>query len=96
MTVYVDQLQRWPTAIRCFKAGSCHMTADTEDELHSFARKLGLKRAWFQPHRLLPHYDLTPARRAKAVEFGAHETTCRQRILERRSSLQSSVDGEKP
>lgn len=25
MTVYVDELVRYPTKIRCFQAGSCHM-----------------------------------------------------------------------
>ena len=94
MTVYVDQIQNWPTSIRCFKAGSCHMSADTLEELHAFARRLGLKRSWFQEHRLLPHYDLTPARRAKAVELGATETTTRQRLLMVKPSLAVPTGGE--
>jgi hypothetical protein len=85
MAVYVDELQRWPTGIRCFKSGSCHLTADTLEELHSFAKRLGLKREWFQPHRILDHYDLTPRRREKALMLGAVFKPCRQQIAERRS-----------
>ncbi len=73
MTVYVDPILKWPTKIRCFKPGSCHMMADDLDELHAFARRLGLKRAWFQPHPRWPHYDLTVGRRARAVVLGAQE-----------------------
>lgn len=67
--------QKWPTKIRCFIPGSCHLMADTFEELHAFARKLGLKRAWFQPHPRWPHYDLTVRKRARAVELGAKEVT---------------------
>lgn len=71
MAVYVDDLQQWPTKIRCFQAGSCHLSADTLDELHAFARRLGMRRSWFQPHRRMPHYDLTGARRELALQLGA-------------------------
>lgn len=70
MTVYVDEIRRWPTRIRCFQRGSCHLTADTTEELHSFARRLGLRRGWFQPQSH-PHYDLTPSKRERALELGA-------------------------
>jgi hypothetical protein len=47
----VDELQTWPTTIRCFKGGSCHLTCDGDlAELHAFAERIGMKRAWFQPH----------------------------------------------
>lgn len=49
---------------------SCHLFADTLDELHAFARRLGLKCEWFQNHKRLPHYDLTPKRRLKAEALG--------------------------
>lgn len=70
MTVYVDELRRWPTRIRCFKSGSCHLMADSVEELHAFAARLGLRRSWFQP-RSRPHYDLTPAKRERALHLGA-------------------------
>ena len=52
---------------------SCHLTADDVEELHTFARQLGLKRAWFQPRppASIPHYDLTAGMRARAIALGA-------------------------
>jgi hypothetical protein len=41
------------------------------EALHAFAKRLGLRREWFQDHRLAPHYDLVPARHAAALELGA-------------------------
>jgi len=35
-----------------------HLVADSEQELHLFAQKLGLKREYYQNKRW-PHYDLT-------------------------------------
>jgi len=47
------------------------ITTGSIAELHSFAKKLGLKREWFQNHRI-PHYDLTTVRaRDRAVVLGA-------------------------
>ena len=67
MTVYVDDLQVWPHARGRFKAGSCHMTADTLAELHEFARRIGIKRHWFHRTKLAPHYDLIEVERAAAL-----------------------------
>lgn len=47
-----------------------HMFADTEDELHAMAEKVGLRRAWFQSHRT-PHYDLCQQKRKMAIDLGA-------------------------
>jgi hypothetical protein len=49
------------------------MYADTLDELHEMAAKIGMKREWFQDDQRLPHYDLTVSRRIKAVQAGAVE-----------------------
>lgn len=68
MTVYVDDTLEFPG-----KGEWCHMGADTLDELHTMANKLGLRREWFQPSRTLPHYDLRPSKRKLAVKFGAVE-----------------------
>lgn len=84
--VYVDELRRCPQkakgmAGRWFGDGkqSCHMTADTPEELHAFAKMIGMKREWAQHEgRLTLHYDLTPTRRAAAVYNGAKEVTARE------------------
>lgn len=82
--ILVDEVKVWPTSIRCFKEGSCHLFTDGAiEELHAFAAKLGLRRGWFQPHHILPHYDLTPARRAKAVALGATEVSMREYLRRR-------------
>lgn len=84
MSVMVDELVVWPHARHnCFKKGSAHLTADTLDELHAFAAKLGLKRSWFQNHPLAPHYDLSPAKRELALKLGAEFITARTQALAR-------------
>lgn len=49
----------------------CHLVADSLDELHAFAGRLGLKPVWFQWRTMYPHYDVTVAVRAKALVLGA-------------------------
>lgn len=84
--VMVDELRKWPTNLRCFQAGACHLTTDgTLEELHAFAARIGLARRWFQDHAFAPHYDLTPARRAKALTMGAIEVKAREQVYMRRA-----------
>jgi hypothetical protein len=92
--VFVDELRQWPTTIRCFKAGSCHLTADTLDELHAFAARLGLRREWFQEHRLAPHYDLTKRRRDDAVRLGAVFMPARTQAIRRRQEKSTRAETE--
>lgn len=72
MSVYVDEMRiclrnrNWPYG------QACHLVADSVGELHTFARRLGLMRSWFQSGSL-PHYDLTIGMRVKAVRLGAIE-----------------------
>lgn len=70
--IMVDELTVWPHAKhRCFKNGSSHLTTDGPlEELHAFAQRIGLRRAWFQDGRV-PHYDLSPVRREAALAYGA-------------------------
>lgn len=64
---------------------SAHLYCDpgNEEALHTFARRLGLRRDWFQhkPGRL-PHYDLNPTRYRAALSAGALSTS-REHIVER-------------
>lgn len=83
----VDELVTFPTSLRVFKAGSCHLTTDGPiDALHAFARKLGMKRSWFQDHPLAPHYDLTASKRAMALELGAVFVPARHQAIARRNA----------
>lgn len=74
--VYVDPLINYG-----WKLGpSCHMVADTEEELHAMAAKIGMKRSWFQPasKQQVPHYDLVASKRKLAVQNGAQQMTMRE------------------
>jgi hypothetical protein len=66
MAVYVDE-----EGIRWRGREWCHLVADSLDELHSFADRLGLQRRWFQSKTLYPHYDVTKSVRVRALALGA-------------------------
>jgi len=71
MSIYVDELADWGWVMYGKTIQSCHMVTDGDmEELHKFAESIGLKRSYFQDGTK-PHYDLTPKRRAKAIEMGA-------------------------
>lgn len=73
MTVYVDDMFKYPMGeFRRMKMS--HMMADTDDELHAMAQRIGLKREWFQGD----HYDVSITVRQKAVAAGAVEITLRE------------------
>ena len=58
------------------------MVADTDDELHAMARKIGMHTRWAQhlndPNQYRHHYDLTRSRWVLAVEAGAQKITHRE------------------
>lgn len=74
--VMVDQVTIYPNAKGIFRKGSAHLTVDGTtpehlEALHAFALSIGLRRSWFQPHKLAAHYDLTPGKHAAALAKGA-------------------------
>lgn len=93
MSVYVDPLFRYGGSKTFRWDRSCHMYADTLDELHVMARSIGLKREWFQDHSDLPHYDLVSTKREKAVELGAVEHTREDMVQFKRRRLASEQMG---
>ena len=72
MAVYVDRAQ-----YKFRRMIMCHMIADTLEELHDMAEKIGMKREWFQPQSF-PHYDVCKMRRKKAIDLGAIEVSDRE------------------
>jgi uncharacterized protein DUF4031 len=62
--------------------------ADTQEELHAFAAKLGLRRSYFEPGRPRVdgspsphwHYDITAGKRQQAIHLGAQPVTSRESI----------------
>lgn len=81
MTVYVDNMRA-----KFGRMIMCHMIADSDEELHAMAARLGLKRAWHQapPKASHSHYDISLSVRARAVAAGAVEITWRQLAFMRR------------
>ena len=73
MAVYVDPMRACMRTTRWKWPIACHLFADTLDELHDFASRMGLRRSWFQPHPRLLHYDLTAGLRDVAIRQGAIE-----------------------
>src|SRR5918995_1476779 len=77
MAILVDELREYPGTTLPFRSW-CHMATDGDwDELHAFAARLGLRRAWFQGD----HYDLPPHGRAAAVALGAVEVRTGELLL---------------
>jgi len=66
VSVYVDRARN-----RFGRMLMCHMIADTLEELHAMADRIGLRREWFQGRASFPHYDVCQAKRAQAVSLGA-------------------------
>ncbi|MBK9153195.1 MAG: DUF4031 domain-containing protein [Chloracidobacterium sp.] len=79
MAVYVDKLRDYG-----WRHGpSCHLIADSVEELIEFAVSMGLRPEWFQP-KSSPHFDLTAAGREIAVRHGAIEIDQRTLVIKLR------------
>jgi hypothetical protein len=75
MTVYVDNLRDYG-----WRHGpSCHLIADSVEELIEFAVAMGMREEWFQA-KSTPHFDLTVQGRELAVQNGAVELSQRELI----------------
>ncbi len=75
MSVYVDNMKaKYRNMIMC------HMLADTLEELHEMADKIGINRKWFQNHST-PHYDICLAKKKLALQNGAIECD-RKKVVE--------------
>lgn len=88
MAVYVDDMYKYPMG-RYGRMKMSHMIADTEDELHAMADKIGVARKWYQGD----HYDICMEKRRRAVEAGATELTIRElsklALLKRRAKVKT-------
>lgn len=75
MTVYVDDMRA-----RFGRMVMCHMMADTMEELHAMADRIGLQRRWFQDKPGHPHYDISLSKKALAIRHGAKEVSGRELV----------------
>jgi hypothetical protein len=92
MAVYVDDM-RAPYG----RMIMCHMLADTDEELHAMADRIGVARKWHQksgsPHS---HYDIALSKRALAVAAGAIEVNRKDvhaLIQSKRSKQEDDTNG---
>jgi hypothetical protein len=92
MAVYVDDMRA-----QFGRMIMCHMLADTDEELHAMADKIGVARRWHQKAGThLSHYDICLSKRAIAVQFGAKEIVradVARLIKAKRALLSQSVSG---
>ena len=85
ITIYVDTIRHYPSG------PWCHMATDGPlEELWRFAEKMELSRVRFQHHRLVPHYDLRPSGRERAIALGAVEVSSKE-LLRRTRRDQGSL-----
>lgn len=75
MAVYVDDMSASYGRMKM-----CHMLADTDEELHAMADRIGVARRWWQSPAKTSgsHYDIALSKRALAIKHGAIEITLRQ------------------
>ena len=75
MATYVDDM-RAPFG----RLIMCHLLADSDEELHAMADRIGVDRKWWQsPEKTSgSYYDIALSKRALAVKAGAIEITFRQ------------------
>lgn len=92
MSVYLSSLVPTIKSFQWPYKSAAKLIADTNEELHNFAQKIGLERVWFQDHPELPHYDLNWSKAELAVKKGAlpidrRSLVQRIRLLRKRSGF---------
>jgi hypothetical protein len=99
MTAYLDDW-RQPARLGPVDDRWSHLLADTDEELHAFAVRMGMKREWFQhrshrPHQA--HYDVPERSRGRALALGAVPVSWRQvgrMMRQRRNGVGRPTVGE--
>lgn len=91
MSVYVDRV-----AIGYGRMIMRHMIADTPDELHTMADRIGVARRWFQspPKASFWHYDIAKSKRDLAVTQGAIDCDRNTFVAHLRRIRESKVFGD--
>lgn len=78
MTVYVDNPMYARTASKKPRKLYAHMVADSFDELHAFAAKIGVKKHFFHRSKTAHHYDINQDQYVIALKNGAQLVDSRE------------------
>ena len=91
MPVYVDDMRA-----QFGRMIMCHMVADTDEELHVMAARIGVARKWHQkPGTAHSHYDIALSKRALAITAGATEID-RRGLSDLIKKKREALSGETP
>ena len=79
MAVYVDDMYLEPMGA-FGRMKMSHLIADTDEELHAMADRIGVSRRWHQapPKCSHSHYDIAMSKRQEAIKAGAIPISLRQ------------------
>jgi hypothetical protein len=79
MTCYVDDMYQYALG-QYGRMKMSHLIADTDEELHAMAARIGVARRWWQsPERTSGiHYDIAMSKREFAIAAGAVPITLKQ------------------
>lgn len=90
--VYVDDAD-----VPKYGRGWCHLTADSLDELHAFATRIGLPARAFHRGARHPHYDITTDQRLNAIRSDARPISPREAVrIARQIFIPPSVVASSP
>jgi hypothetical protein len=70
------------------------MVADTYEELHAFAAKIGVGRHFFHAKSRVHHYDVSSKHYAKAVEAGAWVMSSKEVLTRGKEMMRPLMDAQ--
>lgn len=85
--IYVDA-PTWTTGAKKPRQSYAHMVADTHDELHAFAAKIGVKPHFFHKTPRMFHYDINKDQHVIAVAHGAIEVETKKLLPIAKKAMQ--------
>lgn len=91
MAVYLDTAENILRGHSRWAMKTCHMIADSVDELFEMASTCGMDPHWFQPWSH-PHFDLSKSRQKIALEHGAIRLERRAFVMKIRAYRQRVLD----
>lgn len=87
--IYVDAAE-WKKSPNGRKSYA-HMVADSMEELHAFAERIGVKKHFFHRSKTAPHYDITSEQHSVAIAAGAQLVPSREVLAKGKLLLPSTL-----